>query len=95
MNILRPLKPIQIVRNGVFLAGPTPRVGKEYNDPCDWREEAIKLFEEKGFDGDIIDPVTVILIKTIFELKLNGNQPDYDWRQQLFFGFQEVKNTRL
>ena len=57
MNILRPLKPIQIVRNGVFLAGPTPRVGKEYNDPCDWREEAIKLFEEKGFDGDIIDPV--------------------------------------
>lgn len=52
--IIRPLNEINILRNAIFLAGPSP-IGNEKD--CRWREEVIKLFEQKGFNGDIINPV--------------------------------------
>ena len=55
--IYRPLKPITKIKDAIFLAGPTPRVGIEYNDPCEWREEFIDILRGKGFTGDFIDPI--------------------------------------
>ena len=52
--IIRPLNEINTLRNAIFLAGPSP-IGNEKD--CRWREEVIKLFEQKGFNGDIINPV--------------------------------------
>lgn len=39
----------------IFLAGPSPR-GRGEGFPADWRDEAFKLFEDKGFDGYIFVP---------------------------------------
>jgi hypothetical protein len=36
----------------IFLAGPTPRD----KDTQSWRPEALRLFEEQGFDGTIMVP---------------------------------------
>lgn len=55
--IYRPLKPITKIKDAIFLAGSPPRVGIEYNDPCEWREEFIDILRGKGFTGDFIDPV--------------------------------------
>ena len=38
--------------NAVFLAGPCPR--EDYGD--DWRNEAISILKDAGFEGDIINP---------------------------------------
>ena len=51
-KVISPNTKIDKLSNAVFLAGPCPR--EDYED--DWRNEAIKLFEEFGFDGDIISP---------------------------------------
>lgn len=50
--IINPYTNFDKLSNGVFLAGPCPR--EDYED--DWRNEAIKYFEEFGFTGDIINP---------------------------------------
>lgn len=40
---------------GIFLAGPSPRgYGEGY--PKDWRDDAIKIFEELKFKGKIFIP---------------------------------------
>ena len=43
---------LQNLHNSIFLAGPCPR--DDFSD--DWRLEAIKLFEDSGFNGTIITP---------------------------------------
>lgn len=43
---------LDIYSTSIFLAGPTPRS----KDVKSWRDEAIKIFEEKGFDGTLIIP---------------------------------------
>ena len=50
--IIFPTSEIKSLRNAVFLAGPCPRD----NDKWDWRDEAIQLFNNLGFKGDIINP---------------------------------------
>jgi calcineurin-like phosphoesterase family protein len=50
MRILTPYDNFNNLKNAVFLAGTC------FKDN-DWRDEAIKLFEKHGFDGDIINPV--------------------------------------
>ena len=40
------------MKNSIFLAGPCPRG----DDKWDWRDEAIKLLQEKGFKGTVINP---------------------------------------
>lgn len=52
MNIIYPDTKIEKLSNAVFLAGPCPR--ENYEE--DWRNEAIKLFQEFGFNGDLIVP---------------------------------------
>lgn len=37
----------------VFLAGPSPRGNKDY----DWRPEALRVLEEKGFKGNVYIPL--------------------------------------
>lgn len=48
--IISPNNNIERVSNSVFLAGPC------FDKETDWRNEAIKYFNELGFNGDIIDP---------------------------------------
>ncbi len=50
--IVAPNEPPESWTASVFLAGPTPR--KEGDTR--WRDKAIAAFEEKGFDGVILDP---------------------------------------
>ena len=57
MKIHTPLKPIESVRDAIFLAGPAPRCGVEYIYDCEWRKQLIEVFQQLGFSGDIIDPV--------------------------------------
>lgn len=40
------------MNNSIFLAGPCPR--KDYSN--DWRNEAFRILEELGFDGNVITP---------------------------------------
>lgn len=40
------------MNNSIFLAGPCPR--KDYSD--DWRNEAFRILDELGFDGNVITP---------------------------------------
>lgn len=40
------------LNNSIFLAGPCPR--KDYSD--DWRNEAFRILEELGFNGNVITP---------------------------------------
>lgn len=40
------------MNNSIFLAGPCPR--KDYSD--DWRNEALRILEELGFEGNVITP---------------------------------------
>lgn len=40
------------MNNSIFLAGPCPR--KDYSS--DWRNEAFRILEELGFDGNVITP---------------------------------------
>ena len=42
------------MKNAIFLAGPCPRKNYEKNDV--WRKEAYSIFEDIGFDGDILNP---------------------------------------
>lgn len=43
------------MKNSIFLAGPCPR--KNYEKKNDvWRKEAYSIFEDIGFDGDILNP---------------------------------------
>lgn len=55
--IHRPLTHITSLKDAIFLAGPTPRVGETYHDPCEWRQKFIDILQKKGFTGDFIDPV--------------------------------------
>ena len=57
LRVFKPLNEIAELRDGVFLAGPTPRVGVQYREKCEWRQDAERIFEGLGFAGDIIDPV--------------------------------------
>ena len=57
MKVFKPFQQFQNLRNAIFLAGPSPRTDKQYINDCEWREQAIRLFREKGFEGDIIDPI--------------------------------------
>ena len=40
------------INNAVFLAGPCPR--EDYED--DWRKDAIRILQEIGYKGDILNP---------------------------------------
>lgn len=42
----------ELIKTGVFLAGPTPREETVKT----WRTEAIKIFEDLGFEGNIYIP---------------------------------------
>lgn len=60
MNIIIPtdgegnMTSLDKLHNAVFLAGPCPREDYEKNDV--WRKEAYSIFEDIGFDGDILNP---------------------------------------
>jgi calcineurin-like phosphoesterase family protein len=60
MNIIIPtddegnMTSLDKLHNAVFLAGPYPREDYEKNDV--WRKEAYSIFEDIGFDGDILNP---------------------------------------
>jgi len=41
--------------NGIFLAGPCIRE-KHYGLFSNWRDDAIRIFKEHGFEGDIFSP---------------------------------------
>lgn len=65
MKIVSTIEPIIIgARKAVFLAGPTYRINHETmthgmdgpDVPRSWRKDAIKLFEETGFDGVLYVP---------------------------------------
>jgi 8-oxo-dGTP pyrophosphatase MutT (NUDIX family) len=45
--------PPETYASSIFLAGPSPRKPEDYN----WREEAIQLLEEGGFNGVVFAPV--------------------------------------
>lgn len=64
MRIYTPLNKIEKISNAVFLAGPSPRMGVQYKDDCEWRKEFIYILRKKGFDGDIIDPINRNFDKT-------------------------------
>lgn len=57
MNVFTPLNPITEAKDAIFLAGPSPRCGVQYSEPCEWRNEFIQILQNQGFSGDIIDPV--------------------------------------
>lgn len=42
------------MKNSIFLAGPCPRKNYEKSDV--WRKEAYSIFEDIGFDGNILNP---------------------------------------
>lgn len=78
------------LKKSVFLAGPTPRT----EDARSWRPEAIKFFEEFGFDGIIFSPEPR-------DSKWQGNYIDQvEWEEQclnmadcvLFWIPRELKN---
>lgn len=60
MNIIIPtddegnMTSLDKLHNAVFLAGPCPREDYEKSDL--WRKEAYSIFEDIGFDGDILNP---------------------------------------
>src|SRR3989344_6570979 len=45
-------KPPKSFSKSIFLAGPTPRT----SDVQSWRPEALKILEEKGYDGVVFVP---------------------------------------
>lgn len=53
-KVYNALDEVKTVYNGVFLAGPSPRVGQSWTD---WRIEFTKKLRELGFDGDVFNPV--------------------------------------
>lgn len=53
INIKKPISKITSINNGVFLAGPCPRSNNPWED---WRSEFINILDDKGFDGDVINP---------------------------------------
>lgn len=65
--IFKPFFQIKDINNPVFLAGPAPRAGLKYSDSCNWREEMIQILQNKGFNGDFIDPVNPDFNKESFE----------------------------
>lgn len=62
MKIIKATESLDSLQNAVFLAGPSPR----QIDQSDWRNEAIKLFKELGFTGDILTPVNIKTKKDLF-----------------------------
>ena len=57
MNEIRyetPIEQIDFTKPSIFLAGPTVRGNQPHL--TSWRFEAVKIFKEKGFDGNLIIP---------------------------------------
>lgn len=56
----------------IFLAGPTPRNKDEVES---WRPDALKILEDKGFDGVVFipEPESPKMVG-IMKLKLNGKK---------------------
>ena len=52
MRILCPHDSREDVRNGLFLAGLATRTKQTLG----WREEFIRIIDEAGYDGDILNP---------------------------------------
>lgn len=52
MRILCPHDSLEDVRNGLFLAGLATRTKQTLG----WREEFIRIIDEAGYDGDILNP---------------------------------------
>lgn len=52
MNVIMSQEDLPTEGFTVFLAGPTPRS----EDVRSWRPDVIELFQEKGFDGNLIVP---------------------------------------
>lgn len=57
MRVYKPLEQINQLSNGIFLAGPSPRMDKIYEYDCQWRQYVIQRFRELGYKGDLIDPI--------------------------------------
>ena len=49
MRIYTPLNKIEKISNAVFLAGPSPRMGVQYKDDCEWRKEFIYILRKKTY----------------------------------------------
>ena len=66
--LVKPLNRPEKLRNAIFLAGPSPRSNES---GCRWREEAIEIFNRKGFNGDLINPVNDNFSKTDLASQIN------------------------
>lgn len=79
MNEIRyetPIEDVDWTKPSIFLAGPTVRGNQPHL--TSWRFEAIKLFEERGFKGNLIIPE--------FKSRTESDQFRYDIPQWEFAG---------
>ncbi|MFA5311681.1 MAG: nucleoside 2-deoxyribosyltransferase domain-containing protein [Methanomassiliicoccales archaeon] len=80
MNIITyetPCNAIDLKQPTIFLAGPTVR-GNQYHLLPSWRDEAIKLFQQANFHGNLIVPE---FLKTTISDKYRYDLPEWE-----FFG---------
>lgn len=63
--IFTPLNEVKGIKDVVFLAGPCPRAGQDWED---WRGELCNKLESRGFRGDLINPTNP---------KYDTNDPTY------------------
>ena len=84
MKVITPINKSDELKNAIFLAGPSPRCGKEYVNDCQWRKEAIQMFKAKGFNGDIIDPVNRNFDRTDLITQIKW-QREYMYKASLIF----------